>query len=142
MPWNVLVVRLPKGTERIDALPADYWPPSFEEVGTKLRVIPDIEMYGEGLAVVRSADWVVEIDFSTPSRVVLSIEGSEGSISIVRSIATILDAIAIDTTSGEAIDFHNDPTSGLRLSRKRQELLDDVADSATSANDLGRAKIR
>jgi len=150
MAWDVLVVRLPQGTRRIGALPADYWPPSFEppqELIARLRVVPGIELMGETLAVVRSSDWVVEVDFSTPTRVLLRVEGAESSLEIVKIICERLGAAAIDTTTGETLDFGADPSSsggasGLRRSRAREEFLETISDSTPTANDTTKRRAR
>lgn len=129
MAWDVLVVRLPEGTRKVSALPEGYWPPPFEaavEIRARLRGIPGIEMVDEAWAVVRAEDWVVEIDFSTPTRVMLQVEGSDASLEVIRSITRALDAVAIDTTTGEALDWSGDPSSGLRSSRARSEMLDSL----------------
>lgn len=149
MAWDVLVVRLPHGTRKVSALPEGYWPPPFEpaEIRARLRGIPGIELLSdsqnggeETLAVVRADDWVVEIDFSTRTRVMLQVEGSDASLAIIRSITHALGAggdevVAIDTTTGEALDWAGDPSSGLRSSRARTEMLDSL--EARGANDTG-----
>src|SRR5947209_16080049 len=102
MAWDVLVVRLPEGTRRLSALPDGYWPRAFEpavEIKARLRTIPGLELVDEAWAVVRAEDWVVEIDFSMPTRVHLAVEGSDASLSIVRQITNALAAVAIDTTT-------------------------------------------
>ncbi len=140
MAWDVLVVRLPQGTRRLNALPDGYWPPAFEpavEIKARLRGIPNIEFVDDALAVVRAEDWVIEIDFSTPTRVLLGIEGSDASLDIVRAVSHVLDAIAIDTTTGEALDWAGDPSSGLRLSRARTEMLESI-DAVPPTNDTDR----
>jgi hypothetical protein len=141
MAWDVLVVRLPQGTRRVSALPEGFWPPAFEpavEIQARLRGIPGIELVDEAWAVVRADDWVVEIDFSTPTRVMLQIEGSDASLDVVRSITRALDAVAIDTTTGEALDWTGDPSSGLRLSRARTEMLESL--EGVEANDTERRR--
>jgi len=143
MPWDVFIVRLPQGTRRLEDLPSGYWPPQFEpsvELTARLRGIPNMELVDDAFGVVRTPDYVVEIDLSIPTRVHLQIEGTDASLETVRAITRALDAVAIDTTTGEAIDWNGDPSSGLRRSRARQELLDDVADSASPSNDTARRR--
>jgi hypothetical protein len=142
MAWAVLVVRLPQGTRQVSALPEGYWPPAFEpaaELRARLRGIPGIELLSEeeSLAVVRAEDWVVEIDFSTPTRIMLQVEGSDASLEVIRSITRALDAVAIDTTTGEALDWAGDPSSGLRSSRARTEMLDALESSPTNDTCIG-----
>ena len=142
MAWDVLVVRLPEGTRRLSALPDGYWPPAFEatiEMQARLRTIPGIELLDEAWAVVRADDFVVEIDFSTPTRVHLAVEGSDASLSVVRQITNALSAVAIDTSTGEALDWTGDPSSGLRQSRRRSEMLDSL-DTAEPSNDTQRRR--
>lgn len=146
MAWDVLVVRLPQGTRRLNALPDGYWPPAFEpavEIKARLRGIPGIEFVGsegdDAWAVVRADDWVVEIDFSTPTRVLLAIEGSDASLGTIRAVTTALDAIAIDTTTGEALDWEGDPSSGLRQSRARAEMLESI-EAVPPTNDTERRR--
>ena len=145
MAWDVLVVRLPEGTRKVSALPEGYWPPAFEpatEILARLRGIPGIELVSDedAWAVVRAEDFVVEIDFSTPTRVMLQVEGSDASLDVIRSITRALDAVAIDTTTGEALDWAGDPSSGLRSSRARTEMLDSL--EAPEANDTGTGSRR
>jgi hypothetical protein len=143
MSWDVLIVRLPQGTRRLEDLPTGYWPPSFEptvELTARLRAIPNMEIVDDAWGVVRTPDYVVEIDLSTATRIHLQIEGAESSLETVRAITRALDAVAIDTTTGEAIDWAGDPSSGLRRSRERQELLDGVTDSSPSNDNTERRR--
>lgn len=153
MPWDVLIVRLPDGTRRLEELPNGYWPPSFEpplELTERLRAIPNLEVVDDPpsdrdhvpWAVVRTPDFVVEINLSSATRIHLQVEGSEASLETIRAITRALGAVAIDTTTGEAIDWSGDPSSGLRRSRARQELLDDVSDSSPSNDTVRRRRRR
>lgn len=140
MPWELLLVRLPAEARRVDELPKGFWPPPFEpaaELVARLRPLAGFELVDDALGVLRTDDFVVEIDLSNQSRLVVRVEGGDRALEALRTLSRALAARVIDCGSGAILDLDLPESAlvGLRKARASQEMLDELVDSTPSAND-------
>ncbi len=123
MAWQVLLVRLPPGgASSIEALPADYVPPTIGEPAEvveritiaakracvsaeQLRARPFAD--GSRVVVMRTDDFVIEAELGGPEEidhVLLHVLGSDAALPLVGSLARALEASAVDCETDKVLD--------------------------------------
>lgn len=156
MSWDVLLLRLPLSTTALSELPISYTPPPF---GARDGVIRDlngacararqrpIEWVSPSFGVLRTDDFVIEIDLGPAERVdrlLLHVQGATQALDVLDAMASALGAKAVDleTERVVALDDRVTASSGLEswqerraaevaTDRESQSLLDDGVDVIT-----------
>lgn len=122
MSWDVLLMRLPPGVHHLAKLPPAYAPPSLgarTDVAVRLGALSGFELLDPAFGVLRDEDFVIEIGLGHALQVdhlVLHVSGSPLVLDVVRDIAGIFEAQAIDCEDDTVLDF-DEPSSRRGLER-------------------------
>ncbi len=128
MSWDVLLLRLPLSTTALSDLPISYVPPPF---GTRARVAEDlmravtgIEWVTPEFGVLRTEQFVIEIDLGKSDRVdrvLLHVRGANNALESLRSMMTALGGKAVDCETDLVLDLEDEAaSSGLQSWREQQ----------------------
>ena len=122
MSWDVLLMRLPPGVLHLAKLPPAYAPPSLgarTDVAARLGELSGFELLDPAFGVLRDEDYVIEVGLGHGREVdhlVLHVSGSPLALDVVRDIAGIFKAQAIDCEEDSVLDF-DEPSSRRGLER-------------------------
>ena len=122
MSWDVLLMRLPPGVHHLAKLPPAYAPPSLGSrtaVAARLGELTGFELLDPAFGVLRDEDFVIEVGLGHAPEVdhlVLHVSGSPLVLDVVRDIAGIFRAQAIDCEEDTVLDF-SEPSSRRGLER-------------------------
>ena len=111
MSWDVLLIRLPPGVLHLANLPAAYSPPSFgarTDVAARLGELSGFELLDPAFGVLRDEDFVIEVGMGRGREVdhlILHVSGLPLALDVVRDIAGIFAAQAVDCENDSVLDF-------------------------------------
>ncbi|MCG8569989.1 MAG: hypothetical protein MJB14_07590 [Spirochaetes bacterium] len=120
MSWDVLFVKFPNNINSIDEIPGDYNPGSlctrqyYEEM--IFNLFPNIDENNDRSWMILEDD-SYSIEFSAGTgemldSLMLHIRGDEKALKVIKNICDFTNWKAFDTTTGDLIDFDNNPDEG------------------------------
>ena len=152
MPWDVLLVRLPLSVTAVSELPLGY---VFAPFGARDSVVRDlesacarrscaIEWMSPSFGVLRTEDFVIELELVSAARVLLHVQGASDALEVLDAMASALGARAVDCETDRVVDLDDRVTASSGLTswqerkatevatdRASQSLLDDGAEVIT-----------
>lgn len=130
MSWDVLVMKIPENYKSLSEMPKDYAPSPlgrFDEVLKVLKdLLPDIDLSDPSWGIFCNEKCSIEFsigDDDPVTTIMLHIRGGEAPIDIIKTICEKTDWKAIDTSTGNVIDFKDNPEDSFdRWKRYRDKI--------------------
>jgi hypothetical protein len=118
MSWDVLLIRLPEGTQSIGELSNDFEAQPLGDraalIATIQAAVPDVDFSDRSWGLLIRDTFSIELnvgDESPVDTVMLHVRGGDEALPAVQRLAETLRAAAFDCSSGDLIDFSS-PSAG------------------------------
>ena len=119
MSWDVLLFNITSDVTSLEQLGTQDPPelgPKSGVISMLREVFPDISFSDPNWAVVSRSSFSIEFNFGEDplQHLMLHVRGSDDAICAIRTICEVSNWRAFDMTTGDFINFNNDPARGLR----------------------------
>ena len=123
MSWDILLMNVSDNIKSSNDLPHDFKSNlgiSADVLSILSRIVPEIDLHDPMWGTLEGDGFLIEFNIGDQepiTSITLHIRGSDNAVDIVKRICTNTGWRAIDFSTGNFIDFENNPENGLHVWR-------------------------
>jgi hypothetical protein len=127
MSWDVILMRVPSDIVTIDDFPKDFSSelgPRSEVLPTLANILPELDLTDPAWGILDGEGFSIEFnigDGDPIETIILHARGSDSAIKAIQQICEYTGWRAIDTGTGDLINFSKNPAAGLRQWRSYRD---------------------
>ena len=127
MSWDVMLIDMPSDIVTMDDLPKDFSPeigPRPHVLSTIATMLPDLDLTDPAWGILDGDDFSIEFNIGDDDPIdviMLHVRGGDDAIHVIQHICEHTGWRAFDTSTGDLVDFAQDPTKGLRQWRAHRD---------------------
>lgn len=124
MSWDVLLMSVPPNIGTVKDIPDD----SKSVLGPKstmllilAKICPEANFTDPNWGILNAGDFSIEFNIGEDdptTHIMLHVRGADSAVNTIQKICEVTGWRALDTSMGDFIDFHQNPTAGLHKWRQ------------------------